>query len=281
MRRARLRHCGRGSRRIIAGLLPGLMLLLAAAAAGPAGGGGACPVGALEEAFVAGRHDAVIAAAEGGRCADLLALGARAALAQGAFLPPGAARQRIVETARALAERALEMDSDNVSALLQAAAAYGFRAVESRSIADVRRARALLERAEALAPENPFVIAAIATWHARTRLGAGGVIGPLFFGARKGVAQRRCEEAIARAPDEPAIVIGCGLTLVALGDEGLARGLALLRDARALAPKDAFTRALKERAMALLAAADEGMEPRALIELARGLLPYADRPPGG
>ncbi len=245
---------------------------------GPARATDPCPQEAIAGLFVAGRYDEAVARAEEASCAPALAGAAQALLAKGAFLPPGDERGRILARAIAFAERALAQDPGNLPALLQAAAAHGFRAVESRSIRDVRQAWKLLARARGLAPENPYVLAAIGTWHARTRLGAGGLLAPLFFGATKGAARRFFSEALDKAPDSPSIAIGAGLLLVAFGGADMRTGLAILRRARRLPARDAFTRALKERATALLAAADQGLEGRALQRLARRLQPYAQDP---
>ncbi len=270
-----------GNRLSLQRLVP-LMLLLWGLAC-PAGSRAAqadpsCPAEALEKLFAAGDYDAVVAGTEKSPCADNLALAARALLARGAFLPPGDERSRLLDRAIIFAERALMQDPENLAALLQAAAAYGFRAVTSRSISDVRQAWKMLARARALAPDDPYVLAAIGTWHARTRLGAGGLIAPLLFGATKSAARRFFTRALEQAPDAASIVIGYGLLLVAFGGEDMRTGLALLRRTRTLAVRDAFTRALKERAMALLAAAEEGLEGRALRRLARRLQPYAEDP---
>ncbi len=255
-----------------------LLVLVWPTGGNPAPAADACPRQAVERLVTAGDYDEAVARAEKSPCAPALALAARALLAEGAFLPPGEKRSRILDRAIALAERALAKDPENLTALLQAAAAYGFRAVTSRRIADVRRAWALLARGRELAPKDPYVLAAIATWHARTRLGAGGLLAPVFFGATKGAARRFFSAALDEAPDAPAIVIGAGLLLVAFGGEDMRTGLALLRRARALPSRDAFTRILKERATALLAAAEEGLEGRALRRLARRLQPYAQDP---
>jgi len=262
----------------VAGLLVALVWL---ASGTPVLAVDACPQQAVEELITAGDYDAAVAQAVKRPCAPVLALAARALLAKGAFLPPGKARSRLLARAIALAERALAQDPENLTALLQAAAAYGFRAVTSRRIGDVRRAWTLLARARKLAPKDPYVLAAIGTWHGRTRLGAGGLVAPLLFGATKGAARRLFSEALERAPDAPAIVIGAGLLLVAFGGEDMRTGLALLRRAHMLPARDAFTRILKERAMALLTAVEEGLEGRALRRLARRLQPYADNPPAG
>ncbi len=257
-----------------------LLLALAWPVGGkPAPAGESCPRRAIESLVTAGDYDEAVVRADKTPCPPALALAARALLAKGAFLPPGEERSRILAHAIARAERALATDPGNLTALLQAAAAYGFRAVTSRRIADVRQAWALLARAHRLAPQDPYVLAAIGTWHARTRLGAGAIIAPVLFGATKGAARRFFSKALETAPDAPAIVIGAGLLLVAFGGEDMGTGLTLLQRARALPPRDAFTRQLKERAMALLAAAEEGLEGRALRRLARRLQPYALDPP--
>ncbi len=238
-----------------------------------------CPTTRLEAMFARGEWRAAADLGESSECAAALAIAARSLLAEGSFLPAGHLRDRLLDRAVRVAERALATDPDLLEAHLQAAAAYGFRAARERSIGDVRRSKRELKAARRLAPDDPLVLAAWGYWHGRTVLGAGAFAAALLFGARKSAARRAFSRALERAPGRIAIVTGYGRLLIRFADRDWRRGIALLERARALPPRDALEARLKEQALLLLAAHQGGADGRALKRLADLLAPFADRRP--
>jgi len=220
--------------------------------------------------------------AEARRCGQALATAEGYALSALAWLteagrdPEQAQQQTAVKAAIEDAQRALDRDPDNVTALLQAASAYGFRARWSESFGDVRAARDYLERARELSPDNALVLAGQGYWHGRTVLAAGGFWGGLFFGADLDDAIGAFETALALAPDNPSIRGGFGRLLLRFGKPRLtARGLDELRRALKTSPRTALDRRVLEAAESLLATAETGASPRELAARATQLAPFS------
>ena len=210
--------------------------------------------------------------------ADGLALAARAALADAAYKLDEDVRLAAIVRALDLASRALAQEPAHPEALLQSAAAYGFRALVTRSSDDARRARGLIDRALMIAPANPYILAGLGSWHAQTVLEAGGFMGRLMFGAKRSSMMMAYDAAIAIAPDNLAIRAGYGLLLLRFKKKGYKdRGLAHLRHAATMTPKGAFERRLLLQAQQVLAADRAGADARDLRAMADAMTPFAGR----
>lgn len=220
--------------------------------------------------------------ADARRCGQALAtaegyaLSALARLTAVAHVPDRARRKAAVKAAIADVQRALDRDPDNITALLQAASAYGFRARWSESFSDVRAARRHLEHALKLEPDNALALAGLGYWHGRTVLAAGGFWGGLFFGADLDDAIAAFEAALAQDPGHPAIRGGFGRLLLRFGKTRLTgRGLKELRLAVRMPPRTALDRRVLDIARELLMAADAGAGPEDLATRARVLAPFS------
>ncbi len=238
-----------------------------------------CPHELLAELFDRGEWRTAAGIGEKSTCPAALAIAARALLAEGSFMPPGAARDRLIDRAVAVVERALALDPEHLETRIEAAAAYGFRAARDRSIGDVRCSKRHLKAARRLAPEDPLVLAAWGYWHGRTVLGAGRLVGGLLFGARREAARRAFAKALERADDHLAIVAGYGRLLIRFGASDWRDGIALLERVRSMPPHNALETRLKEQALQLLAAYEKGADGRALRRLADSLAPFAEAGP--
>ncbi|MFQ5348349.1 MAG: hypothetical protein ACE5ED_10975 [Rhodothalassiaceae bacterium] len=214
------------------------------------------------------------------RCDDSaagFALAARSTLVAASLTADKRRRERLLDLAIRDVEKALERDPDHLEARLQAAAAYGFRAQVRRAANDVRRSRDHVERALALAPDDPLVLAARGYWHGRTVLGAGSFFARIFFGARRKKAIAAFEAALARAPENLIIRVGFGRMLLRFEDaQDSERGLAELARAMSLPARTALEREMKRQAALLLDRARKGADRHQLARLADRLAPFAD-----
>ncbi len=232
---------------------------------------------AAERLFAHGAWLAAAGLARGDASAAGYALAARATLVAASLETDRHRRNLLLELAVRDVEAALARNPDWLEAQLQAAAAYGFRAQVRRSANDVRRSRRHVERALALAPDEPLALAALGYWHGRTVLGAGRFLAALFFGARRKQAIAAFEAALARAPEDPVIRVGFGRMLLRFEDtRDSRRGLEELARAMPLPAGTALEREMKRQAALLLDAARKGADRHHLARLADRLAPFAD-----
>lgn len=260
--------------RVCRRLLGGLLVLACASS------GGLRAATSPEDAYAAWMHGAW---ADARRCGQALgtaegyAISALARLSEAGHTGDRARQQAAVRAAVGDSRRALARDSDNITALLQAASAYGFRARWSRSFSDVRAARHYLERARDLDPDNALVLAGLGYWHGRTVLAAGGFWGGLFFGAGLDDALEAFEAALVQDPGNPAIRGGFGRLLLRFGESRLTgRGLRELGRAIAMTPQSALDRQVLDAARELLAMAESGAGLDDLAARATALAPFSD-----
>ncbi len=229
-----------------------------------------------EEQFARGEWQEAIQTGEKLHSADGLALAARAALASAAYEPDRDKRLAAIDQALNLADRALALQNAHPEALLQTAAAYGFRALVNRQASDARLARSTLDRALMAAPANPYVLAGLGSWHGQIVLEAGGLFAGLMFGAKRASMIMAYDAAIAIAPDNLAIRAGYGLLLLRFNKQDFEdRGLEHLRLAATMTPKGAFERHQLKQIQHILAAVADGANPSDIRAMADAMTPYA------
>lgn len=233
-----------------------------------------------ERLFSEGKWQEVVHVGERLGTANSLALAARAVLADAADEPGESERLNAIARAMALTDRALALNRTHAEALLQSAAAYGFRAFILRSARDAREARHRLDRALMVAPANPYVLAGLGTWHGNAVLEAGGFFGRLFLGAKRSFMHASFESALAIAPDILSIRAGYGLLLVRFKKNDEYRlGWQHLQKAASMTPRSAFERRLLNHISLLLRAYDAGTDQETLRHMANAMAPFSGRSP--
>ncbi len=229
-----------------------------------------------EEQFARGEWQQAIETGKSLQSADGLALAARAALASAAYEPDRALRLTAIAQALDLTGRALDLEAAHPEALLQTAAAYGFRARITRRADDARLARSYLDRALMAAPANPYVLAGLGSWHGNIVLETGRLIAGLWFRARRSSMIMAYDAALALAPDNLAIRAGYGLLLLRFDDKDLNdRGRVHLYIAASLTAKNAFERHQLAQIQHILKAIAQGADARDIKDMANATTPYA------
>lgn len=215
----------------------------------------------LEAAALAGRSD--------GAAAALLA--ARSFAAAALLSPDRKEKIRLARLAEPYAARALEAEPENYEAHMQYALAIGLPGRYGSALRAYRkrlapRSRRHLEAALALAPDRPEPRAALGEWHMEVARRGGGMV----YGGRRAVGERLFEEALALAPDNPAIAYRYALALAATKDvSARARAVEVLTIAIVGAPEDAFASAQQEEAKRLSDALAAGPKAAAAFLAAR------------
>jgi tetratricopeptide (TPR) repeat protein len=208
--------------------------------------------------------------ARAGTDAPSRALAARATLAMAAYQTTDK-RQALSLVAQALADgkAAMAADPKHIEALLQTAIAYGYRAKLTRSPGDAKTARRLIEQGLALAPANPFALAALGGWHGETVAELGGFLAGTMVGARKDEAIRRFEAALKVDPASPSFPTFYATTLAQTDfRRNQPRVAALFATAANLKPRDGFEALMQRHAAEISAALASGrvQQARSLID---------------
>lgn len=208
------------------------------------------------------------------------ALAARAHLVLAAYLAPPEDRLRHLADAEAAVRRALIRDPDHVEAMLHLVIAMGYKArglspLKAHRAGLGREAKTLIAWAEALAPNDPWVHAIKGGWQGEIIATAGGLLGRLFYGVSMAGFRASFQRAQELAPDNPAIKVEYAKLLLRIdaADHG-GEAAALLRQAAALPPADAFQALLQEQGNRLLAAQAQG-DPARLADLLLDMTPFA------
>ncbi len=192
--------------------------------------------------------------------AENLALAARALNARAYLDDDDKRAKKTVKRAAKLADRASEMDPALVEAYLQAAIAMAQRGARMSAFKAFflglgPGARERLDRALALAPENPWALSTSAGWH----LGVATRAGDGRFGADAATGFEQFRAARARDPDNISICYEMALRVLAYGaPDWRDEALTALAEARAAAPQTAFDAALQARAETFAAAIAAG-----------------------
>jgi hypothetical protein len=84
-----------------------------------------------------------------------------------------------------------------------------------------KEGRALLERAHALAPDDPWPVGLLGIWHLQLVRHGTAVLAAELYGASEAEGVRLCREAAARAPAAIALRYGCAVSMLELDPERL------------------------------------------------------------
>lgn len=189
--------------------------------------------------------------------AEGYALAAQAVLVDAVYEAPQALRQQRLEAAAEDADRALELDPNNVDALLRLAITLGHMArledpVSAYMKGYAQQGRELLGRVLALQPDHPWGIGLLGMWHLQVVRRAGDALaGSLEASRERGL--ELCARAIELDPDLMAIRYGCALSMIELDQERYRQdALAQLRTVVSAHPEDAAGRLIRRRAWAEL-----------------------------
>ncbi len=191
------------------------------------------------------------------------ALAAEALAIYGFHLAGEEERAEIFATATEYAEKAVELDAENVEAHLQLAHAMG-RYAQTMSVLEifgdgyVGRVRDASETAARLAPESAIAHLGIASWHAQA-LHEGGIAARLAFGASRSRALEHIDLALRYGTDQTIVQLEAGNALLLLSERRYGeRARQLLINARDMPVRDAHEALLRQRALLLLADLDDG-----------------------
>jgi hypothetical protein len=210
-----------GARRCALGLLLALLLGLDGRAA-------ADDLASAQALYEQGqmRAAARLARAVGG--AEGLTLAARAALVDALYLAARGDQSALLERAVRDARQALALDPGYQPAYLQLALALGQIAERAGPIAAhlegyAREGRALLERAQALAPEDPWPDGLLGIWHLQLVRHGSAMLAAELYGASEAEGLRLCRRAAERAPAAIALRYGCAVSMLQLDAGRLGR----------------------------------------------------------
>ena len=194
------------------------------------------------------------------------ALAARATLAHATTAVPLADRMPFLRQAEADARAALAKDETLVAAHLQLAVALGqvarIKGVLAAQMDGIpQQARAHIKRALALDPSNPWALAATGAWNLEvTRYFR---FASALFGASRSKGLEAFEAALRADPENIVVRYQYALTLLSFHKPDYRKiGEKALKDALALAPKDAYARLMQNRAahlQVILHDGDDGM----------------------
>ncbi|MGF1456457.1 MAG: hypothetical protein ACFB6R_13910 [Alphaproteobacteria bacterium] len=135
--------------------------------------------------------------------AEAFALGARATLSAVMVDPLAPDAASLIDQAEHLAARAVRLDDTVVEGHLQRAIALGLQAraagaIEAASGGYAEEARAHIDAAMALAPEEPYALAVDGAWHFEVVTGAGSLAASMIYGAAADEGESRFEAARTR-----------------------------------------------------------------------------------
>jgi hypothetical protein len=120
--------------------------------------------------------------------------------------------------AAADARAALAIDPDHLPAHLRLALALGYLAegdpINAHLNGSAYEARALLDRALALAPGSAWAHGTLGVWHLRVAKHAGPMLAESLYGASVEQGRAQCDEAARLAPEILAVRFGCALALL-------------------------------------------------------------------
>jgi hypothetical protein len=160
--------------------------------------------------------------------AEALTLAARATLVEALYLAAEADQSALLERAARDARKALALDSGYEPAYLQLALALGQMAERSGPIRAhlegyAREGRTLLERARALAPDDPWPDGLLGIWHLQLVRQGSAVLAAELYGASEAEGLRLCRRAAERGPAAIALRYGCAVSMLELDPKRLGR----------------------------------------------------------
>lgn len=204
------------------------------------------------------------------------AFAARAELVQGEFVSVGAGRRAAFDRALADARRAILRDPARPEGHLYLAVALGLVARgEGVLMAHLAgygdEARAHIDRALALAPDNAWAHAALGGWHLEIAY-AGGLVGAALYGASVEAGEASYERALALDPGNISIAWQYAFQLAGIGGKSrIDRAQALLAAILEHPPQTALDRFLRDGAAELAAAVESRNRPEMLRVVTRRL----------
>ena len=153
--------------------------------------------------------------------ADGFTLAAKAALVDALYLAPDAEISKLLERAARDARKALAAAPDYEPAYLQLAIALGQTAERTDPITAhlsgyAQQGQALLQRARALAPDDPWPVGLLGIWHLQLVRRGSAVLAAEFYGASEAEGVRLCRQAAAQAPDALPLRYGCAVSMLEL-----------------------------------------------------------------
>jgi hypothetical protein len=153
-----------------------------------------------------------------------LTLAARASLVEALYLAPDPDKSPLLERAADDARRALTLDPGYEPAYLQLAIALGQMAERAGPLTAhlegyAREGRQLLERARALAPDDPWPDGLLGIWHLQIVRYGSAVLAAELYGASETEGVRLCRRAAERAPTVIALRYGCVVSMLELNPE--------------------------------------------------------------
>jgi len=220
----------------------------------------AAPDEAALELFVVGAFEEAAKAAETAAGAENLALAARALNAKAYLEENNKTARRTAKRALNYAEWAIEGDPALVEGHLQAAISYAQRGARMSPVraflsGTAGKARGLLDHALALEPDNAWALSSSGAWHLEVARRAGDG----RYGSDPAIGFQQFAAARVADPENLLIAYEAALRLLAYDDPALReQGLAALKVAIALTPKDAFERDIQARAKVFQKAVDAG-----------------------
>ncbi|HEX6142014.1 MAG TPA: hypothetical protein VFZ01_04805 [Geminicoccaceae bacterium] len=220
-----------------------------------------CPIWAatLDEAEELYRSGNMLEAARLARASgttDGFALAAKAGLVDAVYFAPEDHRADALQAAADDAERALEIDPNHVGAMLRLAMVLGHLAeledpVSAHLKGYAHQGRLLLDRALALAPDDPWANGLLGIWHLQIVEHGGGALAQGFYGASREEGRRLCARALELDPEATAIAFGCARSLLDLNPTGYREAaLAAFRQVVAAPAEDVPAKLLRAEAWA-------------------------------
>jgi hypothetical protein len=186
--------------------------------------------------------------------AEGLTLAARATLVEALYVAPAADQPKLLRRAADDARKALAIDPKLEGAYLQLALALGAMAEREGPIAAhlngyAREGRELLQRARALAPDDPWPDGLLGIWHLQLVRFGSAVLAKELYGANEEEGLALCRGAAERAPGALALRYGCAVSMLELDAQRLGpEALQTLRAIVQLPAADAAERLIQREA---------------------------------
>lgn len=203
--------------------------------------------------YRAGEMDEAATIARGLGSAVAYALAAKATLVQ-ALEASESEREALLERAAEDANKALELDPENVQAHLQLAAVLGRLAQGEDPLTAYVKGYAqdgkqLLDQALALAPRDARANALLGMWHLQVVRYAGESLGKSLYGASEQAGLDYCARASSLAPRDVSVRFGCALSRVQVDPERFRRSaLEELAQVGRMPARDAADRLIQSKA---------------------------------
>ena len=215
----------------------------------------------VEQAYSQGEYDQAASLARSQTTPEAAVFTARALLTKAVLLPETNPEVLSLATiALGYADAARAANPSLVEAHLDAAIARGLQAEflpTQAAIAKVEEARAAIDTALDLAPNDPWVLATYGGWHLTLTGRLGPLVANILFNARRDVGLTAFKRAFELSPDEPKLLFHYAKVRLLQGDgSAVPDARAALLKLQFMAPKDALGRTLLAMTPNLLAQID-------------------------